>query len=151
MEEWSEELKQYISTHFTYNDDGDLIDLDRKQHRKQPLDYHGYKVIKIKGLYMKVHQILYYLYNGVQAKQVIDHINGDRLDNRKDNLRDVTPKINAINRHDKNPITGVTGVYKDKHTRGLLAKYTTGYNGKTYRFRTLHEAKQFRLERGLNV
>lgn len=151
MKEWSDELKQYISEHFTYNDDGELIDLDRNKHRKQPLDYCGYKVIKIKGLYMKVHQILYYLYHGEQAKYTIDHINGDRLDNRFDNLMDVPQKVNANNRHDKNNITKCVGIYKDKKTKGLLSQYTTRHNGKTYRFRTLEDAKRFRHEKGLNV
>lgn len=151
MKEWSEDFKQYLSEHFTYNDNGDLIDLDRKTPRKQPLDYCGYKTIKIKGLYRKVHQILYYLYNGVQAQQVIDHIDGNRLNNKKDNLRDVTPKINANNRHDKNQLTGVIGIYKDQRTKGLLARYTTHHDGKVYRFRTLKEAVNFRIERGLNI
>lgn len=151
MKEWSEDFKQYLSEHFTYNDNGDLIDLDRKTPRKQPLDYCGYKTIKIKGLYRKVHQILYYLYNGVQAQQVIDYIDGDRLNNKKDNLRDVTPKINANNRHDKNQLTGVIGIYKDQRTKGLLVQYTTHHYGKVYRFRTLKEAVNFRIERGLNI
>lgn len=151
MKEWTDEFKQYLSEHFTYNDNGELIDLDRKKPRKQPLDYYGYKTIKIKGLYRKVHQILYYLYNGEQAKQTIDHIDGDRLNNKKDNLRDVTPKINTNNRHDKNPLTGVVGIYKDQCTKGLLAKFTTHYEGKTYRFRTLREAINFRIERRLNI
>lgn len=28
MKEWSEDFKQYLSEHFTYNDNGDLIDLE---------------------------------------------------------------------------------------------------------------------------
>lgn len=28
MKEWSEDFKQYLSEHFTYNDNGDLIGLE---------------------------------------------------------------------------------------------------------------------------
>lgn len=42
----------------------------------------------------------------------IDHINGDKLDNRRDNLRVVTASVNGANRHqlNKNNTSGVRGV-----------------------------------------
>lgn len=42
----------------------------------------------------------------------IDHVNGDKLDNRRENLRVVTPQRNQVNRKrpNKNNTTGVRGV-----------------------------------------
>lgn len=45
----------------------------------------------------------------------IDHINGDKLDNRKDNLRVTTPSQNAMNRGSQsNNSSGYKGVIYDK-------------------------------------
>lgn len=148
---WNDDLLNYIKSNFTYDDNGMLIDLDRKQHRKQPIDYGGYKTIKIKGKYLKVHHVLYFLYHGKQAEKCIDHIDGNRTNNKIDNLRDVPIQVNCLNKHNKNPITGYVGVYYDVSTNGLLAKYTTQVNGKTYRFRKLEDCLKLRLENGLNI
>lgn len=149
--QWSDDLKCFIKDNFTYTDDGELIDLDRKKHRLQPIDHGGYKTIKIKGKYMKVHHILYFLYHGKQAEMCIDHIDGNRINNRIENLRDVPIHINNLNKHNKNPITGYVGVYYDVSTNGLLAKYTKQVNGKTYRFRKLEDCLNLRMENGLNI
>lgn len=54
-----------------------------------------------------------YVYNEMPIQ--IDHINGDRTDNRLVNLRNVTQNENAKNTklHKRNT-SGVTGVYKTK-------------------------------------
>lgn len=47
-------------------------------------------------------------------KSHIDHINGDKLDNRRANLRVVSPGLNQVNRHElnKNNSSGVRGVQR---------------------------------------
>lgn len=58
-----------------------------------------------------------------------DHINGDRLDNRRDNLRVCTASQNSINHiMNKNNKTGYKGVYWHKHSQKWVVYVTK--NGK---------------------
>jgi len=57
-------------------------------------------------------QTLHRLLMIAPAKTHIDHINGDKLDNRRSNLRIATPSLNQINRKrlNKNNKSGIRGV-----------------------------------------
>lgn len=61
-------------------------------------------------------QFMHRLLNQTPTNYETDHINGDRLDNRKKNLRTVTRSLNQQNRTklNKNNSSGVTGVWWDK-------------------------------------
>ena len=133
MRQWTKEFKSYLLKYFIFDSFGNLIDFDRNKRRSQPLDKYGYKTIKIKGKYYKVHQILYFLYHGKQSLNVIDHVDGNKINNQYSNLRDVMQSTNC------------------KNTKGLKAKYTTKIRGKQFRFRTLQDAIEFRKEEGLLV
>lgn len=52
-------------------------------------------VVKYKQQIIKMHRLL------IGFPPEVDHINGDRLDNRKENLRSVDRRTNTRNRHDK--------------------------------------------------
>ena len=62
------------------------------------LDTKGYVTVCVKGKQYKGHRVAWYLYYGSWPTGVIDHINRDKSDNRIENLRDVTPSVNNLNR-----------------------------------------------------
>jgi hypothetical protein len=61
----------------------------------------GYRCFRIGDKKIKVHRIVAYLFLGLDiedATKQVDHINGIRNDNRKENLRIVNNQINQWNR-----------------------------------------------------
>jgi hypothetical protein len=75
-----------------------------------------YRKVGFKGKTMFPHNLAWLLVNGSLPDGVIDHINGESLDNSLANLRVVTPHENNKNkRHHKNNTSGITGV--SWHTR----------------------------------
>ena len=57
----------------------------------------GYVAIQTKGKRWQAHRLAWRIYYGVWPTMEIDHINGDRSDNRIVNLREVTSKENSAN------------------------------------------------------
>lgn len=47
------------------------------------------------------HRLIWKVVTGQEPRGLVDHINGVRDDNRFENLRDVSPSVNAVNRHAK--------------------------------------------------
>jgi hypothetical protein len=62
------------------------------------LDNYGYTVIKINGNIFKAHRLIWFVTYGKFPEGDIDHLNGDRSDNRIENLRDVSRSVNQQNR-----------------------------------------------------
>jgi hypothetical protein len=72
---------------------------------------YGYKVVQIKGREFRVHRIIYYLHYGIWPGDFqVDHIDGDKLNNKPENLRLVTHKQN--NRSYKKPTKGASSKYR---------------------------------------
>lgn len=62
------------------------------------LDSYGYVVIRIDGANRKAHRLAWLIAYGEWPDDQIDHINGDRSDNRIANLRSLTNQGNQQNR-----------------------------------------------------
>lgn len=57
----------------------------------------GYRLICVRGKHYYAHRLAFYFINGRWPEGQIDHINGNRDDNRQHNLREASPSQNAGN------------------------------------------------------
>lgn len=91
----------------------------------------GYSRVWADGSFVYVHRLVWIFHNGdIPAGSEIDHINGDRQDNRIENLRLATRAENRQNAgRQSNNSSGLTGVYKPKGYGKWIAKIKKG--GKT--------------------
>lgn len=122
--------------------------LDKYKWRK---DNHGYPVSNsfgTRGRNNKMHHSIV----GREQGKVVDHINRDKLDNTRANLRHTTYRLNTINRGmQSNNTSGYTGVRKD--TRKGLNGHWVAYirnNGKLiskYGFKDKEKAYEWYLAR----
>jgi uncharacterized membrane protein len=103
----------------------------------------------VKKVNYRAHRICWFHTYGVWPTHDIDHINGDKSDNRISNLRDVPKSINIQNekRARKNNASGLMGVVFRKDRNKWTA--TVRVNGKPKRlgsFSTPEEAHQAYLD-----
>ena len=76
----------------------------------------GYRLVNIAGHRVMAHRLAWLHAYGEWPSDVIDHINGDKLDNRIANLRNVTQGVNLQNlrRARVDSQSGLLGVHFDK-------------------------------------
>jgi hypothetical protein len=87
----------------------------------------GRKNRKVKKL--KMHRVILEKHNLIQEDLETDHINRNKLDNRKSNLRMVTNQLNQLNTGlRKDNTSGYKGVHWDKLNKKWRAQIN--YNGK---------------------
>ncbi len=104
----------------------------------------GYRQIRLGDKTYKAHRLAWLYVNGDWPKGQIDHINGDRSDNRVTNLRDVSGLVNSQNRRrpqKNNKSSGLLGAHKSKKRWASFI----GINGKARRiglFDTPEEAHE---------
>jgi hypothetical protein len=68
----------------------------RAGHVEKPGD--GYVRVYSRGVRYQAHRLIWVLVHGSHPKYFIDHINGNKSDNRISNLRDVPHSVNCQNR-----------------------------------------------------
>ena len=87
---------------------------------------YGYIVITINGFKHRAHRLAWLFSHGRWPQGVIDHINGNRSDNRIANLRDVTVAVNTQNqkRANRDSKTGVLGATKHQLCNKYCAQIT---------------------------
>jgi phosphoglycolate phosphatase-like HAD superfamily hydrolase len=101
-----------------------------------------YKELKIYGKKYQSHRVIHLLQTGEWPPDQIDHIDGNGLNNRWENLRGVTPTENNRNvRRQCNNTSGQTGVHWDTRYRKWRARIWTNKRAVCLgRFTTLEEA-----------
>jgi len=83
----------------------------------------GYKWLRLHGLMFLAHRLAWFYMIGEHPVDEIDHINGDRQDNRWCNLRQVTPFENSRNQGNRQDNTsGCRGVTFHKHSGKWVAR-----------------------------
>ena len=119
-----------------YEFDGDICIATTSMGIQHIFDAEDYEKVKNISWRMTNYGYIYGLYNNKQIfihklitnfkYPTIDHINGNKLDNRKCNLRPATPSQNAMNKH-KIPKSGYIGVYHRKDNNKWAAKICINY------------------------
>lgn len=72
----------------------------------------GYLTLRMKNGNQYAHRVAFAMHFGREPNGLIDHINGNRRDNRIDNLREASPSVNQFNRKglSVNNTSGAIGV-----------------------------------------
>lgn len=83
----------------------------------------GYRHVTWNNKIHKVHRLIFLLEHGYLPNE-IDHINGDRLDNRIENLRDVTRSQNQFNKKQQANNSGHRNVSWHTKTKKWVVRIT---------------------------
>jgi len=104
----------------------------------------AYATFKFKSQIMYTHRAIWIMHHGkIPVGMVIDHINGDRSDNRIENLRVCTRAENNQNtRLRANNTSGTKGVWWDKHSKSWrVSIFKNKQKHDLGRFSSLEEAR----------
>ena len=96
--------RKYVDSLLNYNvDTGNLCWKTTRHNRVKigqiagSIDSHGYRQIKIDGMKYLSHRLIWLIMTGAWPNEQIDHINGNKLDNKWNNLRLASRSQNKIN------------------------------------------------------
>lgn len=101
----------------------------------------GYWLIRVDGRHYRAHRLAWLHVHGRWPDRLIDHINGERADNRLANLRDVSRSVNAQNQRGvrKDCAVGIKGVAAH-HRRFVAQIFIDGKHTHLGVFKTAQEA-----------
>lgn len=87
------------------------------------LNGQGYLTVHIGGKNILAHRVIFAMNHGYWPSLIIDHVDGDRTNNRITNLREITNRQNVENQRapSKNNTSGYLGVHFDKRRRKFVA------------------------------
>jgi HNH endonuclease len=106
----------------------------------------GYRHGSLHGQSVLAHRVIWKMVTGHWPNEALDHINGDRADNRLVNLREASPTLNSSNRAIAiNNKSGVIGVFWNLKRKRWQAQISL--NGKQHNlglFNSKEEAKAAR-------
>jgi len=96
----------------TYDPNTGVFMWNKTQGCAGSIDNNGYCRISIDRVRYKAHRLAWFYVTKVWPNGQIDHIDGDKLNNKFSNIRDVTPTINMYNKKKahKNNTCGFLGV-----------------------------------------
>lgn len=118
-----------FTTHKNVNIQIDGEDFERVSLHKWHLTKSGHIYTSIRSECIFIHNFI--LSRDTDPRLVVDHINQDPSDNRKENLRVVTKSINAMNKYSKWGKSKFKGVSRAKGVADNYRAYVT-YNKKRY-------------------
>ncbi len=103
----------------------------------------GYVVVMVDRVLLRAHRVAWAIHHGYWPAGEIDHINGDRADNRLSNLRDVPRAMNAQNLRTpkKTNKLGILGVHQVEG-RFVARVCTEGKAINLGRYGTAEEARE---------
>jgi len=150
-------MKEELNRKFDYNPSNKALPLQYKiNHRKArvgdlagslPANEREYAKIKVLGKTKRMHQAVWAYFNGEQPSgSVIDHINGDKLDNRIENLRitdNHTNKRRGSNKKYKSNTSGMTGIVVCSATGKWKVSFRK--NGKLYYFGVYEDIEEAKI------
>lgn len=76
----------------------------------------GYIRVRVDGQHYSAHRLAWLFVHGTMPSSCVDHINGDKTDNRIENLREATRQQNGMNT--PRPSTNTTGIKNVSRNRG---------------------------------
>jgi len=122
-----ENLLNIVNKRFEYKD-GKLLYKESPSNRVKVgkeagyINTNSYKQVQINGKRYLVHRIIFLMHYGYMPENDIDHIDGNKLNNRIENLREVSKSCNMKNCKPYNHNTsGFHGVYWNKQRQKWMA------------------------------
>ena len=138
-----QELLLRMKKNYTYDEATGRLTSNRygRAIRGKKRDKRGYLCVLCclgkKQVFVRLHHAVWAVCKGRWPEQQIDHVNGNKQDNRIENLREVSDRENKLNKlHNWKPNkdTGLPGVSPDKNG------YNTKIHGKDFYFGDSYEA-----------